>query len=195
MSLAMKSTLFTALESVAATALLAVALPSHAQSAFTLKSAEVAVGGTIAQPFAFNGFGCTGQNVSPPLSWANPPAGTKSFSLMVHDPDAQTGGAGFWHWVVIDIPANVTSLARGVGAPDGMKLPEATKQVATDFGVPGWGGPCPPVGDKPHRYVFTLYALKVDKLPVPPQSTASLAGFMVNANAIAKATFTATYGR
>lgn len=191
----MRNTLFTALGSVATAALLAVASPSHAQSAFTLKSADVPAGSTITQPFAFNGFGCTGQNVSPSLSWINPPAGTKSYALMVHDPDAQTGGAGFWHWVVIDIPANVTSLTRGVGATDGTKLPEAAKHVATDFGTPGWGGPCPPVGDKPHRYIFTLYALKVDKLPVPAQPTASLAGFMVNANAIAKAEFTATYGR
>ncbi|MFN7857317.1 MAG: YbhB/YbcL family Raf kinase inhibitor-like protein [Acidovorax sp.] len=191
----MKNMLITTLGSVAAAALLAISMPGHAQSAFTLKSADVPDGGSIAQQFAFNGFGCTGQNVSPSLEWSNPPAGTKSLALMVHDPDAQTGGAGFWHWVVTDIPAHVTSLARGAGASDGTRLPEAAKQVATDFGMPGWGGPCPPVGDKPHRYVFTLYALKVDKLPVPAQPTASLAGFMVNANTIAKAVFTATYGR
>ena len=191
----MRNMLMNTLGSVTAAALLAVSMPGQAQSAFTLKSADVAAGGSIPQQFAFNGFGCTGQNVSPSLNWSNPPAGTKSFALMVHGPDAQTGGAGFWHWVVTDIPANVTTLARGAGASDGMKLPEAAKQVATDFGVPGWGGPCPPVGDKPHRYVFTLYALKLDKLPVPAQPTASLAGFMVNANTIAKAEFTATYGR
>ncbi|WP_409942688.1 YbhB/YbcL family Raf kinase inhibitor-like protein [Acidovorax sp.] len=191
----MKNMLIQTVRSAAAVALLAVSMTGHAQSAFTLKSADVVAGGTIPQEFAFNGFGCTGQNVSPSIEWSNLPAGTKSLALMVHDPDAQTGGAGFWHWAVIDIPATVTSLVRGAGASDGMRLPQAAKHVATDFGMPGWGGPCPPVGDKPHRYVFTLYALKVDKLPVPAQPTASLAGFMVNANAIAKAEFTATYGR
>jgi Raf kinase inhibitor-like YbhB/YbcL family protein len=179
----------------AISATLATVSPVHAQSAFSVSSADLVAGNPIPQAFAFNGFGCTGQNVSPALSWANPPAGTKSFAVMVHDPDAQTGGAGFWHWVVVDIPAAATTLPRGAGAPDNKLLPPNAKQVATDFGSPGWGGPYPPVGDKPHRYVFTVYALGVDKLPVPAQPTASLAGFMVNANALGKAQFTATYGR
>jgi Raf kinase inhibitor-like YbhB/YbcL family protein len=68
-------------------------------------------------------------------------------------------------------------------------------QVRTDFGTPGWGGPCPPVGHKPHRYVFTVYALGVDKLDVPADATAALVGFMVNANAIDRASFTSYYGR
>jgi phosphatidylethanolamine-binding protein (PEBP) family uncharacterized protein len=86
-------------------------------------------------------------------------------------------------------------LRRGVDTADGAGLPEPARHVATDFGTPGWGGPCPPAGDKPHRYVFTVYALKVDKLPVPANPTASLAGFMINANALGKAEFTAVYGR
>jgi Raf kinase inhibitor-like YbhB/YbcL family protein len=191
----MNKTLIAACSAVALAATIAAALPVSAQPAFALRSADVAANGAIAQTHAFNGFGCTGQNISPALSWSNPPAGTKSYAVMVHDPDAQTGGAGFWHWVVVDIPANATGLTRGSGASDGQKLPESARQVATDFGTPGWGGPCPPTGDQPHRYVFTVYALKVDKLPVPEQPTASLAGFMVNANAIGKATFTSTYGR
>jgi len=65
----------------------------------------------------------------------------------------------------------------------------------SDFGSPGWGGPCPPVGDQPHRYVFTLHALKVEKLEIPEGATASLVGFMVNANSIGKASLTARYGR
>jgi Raf kinase inhibitor-like YbhB/YbcL family protein len=173
---------------------LLLAPDSHAQT-FQLQSADIAAGQAIPQTFAFNGFGCTGQNISPALSWSHAPAETKSFALMVHDPDAATGGAGFWHWVVVNLPAGTTGLARGVGAADGKALPENARQIATDFGVPGWGGPCPPVGDKPHRYTFTVYALKVHKLDLPPTATASLSGFMMNANAIAKASFTSTYGR
>lgn len=166
-----------------------------AAAAFELKSPDIAPGGgTIADTFVFNGFGCTGGNLSPALAWRNPPAGTKSFALMVHDPDAPTGGAGFWHWVVYDIPANVTGLPQGIGK-NGASLPAGAKQVATDFGAPGYGGPCPPVGDKPHHYNFTIYALKVEKLDLPPHATASLAGFMINANALGKATLTGTYGR
>jgi hypothetical protein len=67
--------------------------------------------------------------------------------------------------------------------------------VRIDYGVKAWGGPCPPPGDKPHRYVFTVYALKTDRIDVPPDATAALAGFMINANALGKASFTALYGR
>jgi Raf kinase inhibitor-like YbhB/YbcL family protein len=175
------------------------ALLSHAPagSAQTLQiqSADIAAGQAIPQRFAYNGFGCTGQNLSPALTWSNPPAGTKGYAVMVHDADAVTGGAGFWHWAVVNLAAGTSGLARGAGTADGQALPETARQIATDFGTPGWGGPCPPAGDKPHRYTFTVYALKVDKLDLPPNATASLSGFMVNANAIAKASFTSTYGR
>jgi Raf kinase inhibitor-like YbhB/YbcL family protein len=169
--------------------------PARSTEAFRFQSADITAGQAIPQIFAFNGFGCTGQNTSPALTWSNPPAGTKSFALMVHDPDAATGGAGFWHWAVVNLPAEMSGLARGAGTADGRALPEAARQIATDFGTPGWGGPCPPAGDKPHRYTFTVYALKVDKLELPSNATASLSGFMVNANAIGKASFTSTYGR
>jgi Raf kinase inhibitor-like YbhB/YbcL family protein len=163
--------------------------------AFELKSPDIAPGGgPIAETFVYHGFGCAGGDLSPALAWSNPPAGTKSFAVLVHDPDAPTGGAGFWHWVVYNIPASATGLPQGVGK-DGKGLPEGAKQVATDFGVPGYGGPCPPKGDKPHHYNFTVYALKTDKLDLPPHATASLAGFLINANALAKASLTGTYGR
>ena len=129
----------------------------------------------------------------PRLSWSDPPAGTKSFAVLVHDPDAPTGGAGFWHWVVYNIPATATGLPQGVGK-EGKGLPEGAAQMATDFGVPGYGGPCPPKGDAPHHYHFTVYALKTDKLELPPHATASLAGFLINANALGKATLTGTSG-
>ena len=176
---------------------IAVALLTTAAnaSAFELSSTDIQPGKTIEQKFAFNGFGCTGNNVSPALTWKNPPAGTKSFSVMVHDPDAKTGGAGFWHWLVVDVPAATTRFAQGVGGADSKDLPAGSRQIATDFGTPGWGGPCPPAGEKAHRYNFTVYALKVDKLELPANPTASLTGFMVNMNALGKASFTGLHGR
>jgi Raf kinase inhibitor-like YbhB/YbcL family protein len=162
---------------------------------FTLSSPSFAAGQAIPQPFAFNGFGCTGNNTSPALSWKNPPAGTKSFAVMVHDPDAPTGGAGFWHWAVINLPATATGLPEGAGNEASTALPAGARQINSDFGTPVWGGPCPPVGDKAHRYNFTVYALKVEKLELPANATASLTGFMVNGNAVGKAQLTGLYGR
>lgn len=172
-----------------------LALACGSAFALELSSVELKPNATIADRHVYKGFGCDGGNVSPALSWRNPPQGTKSFALMVHDPDAPTGGAGFWHWVVFNLPADTTSLPAGAGTADGKGLPAGAIQPKTDFGVPGWGGPCPPAGDKPHHYHFTVYALKVDKLDVPPDATASLVGFMVNANALAHARLTGMYGR
>ncbi len=161
---------------------------------FALSSNELTPNGTIQMEQVFGGFGCTGSNISPSLAWAGAPEGTKSFAVLVHDPDAPTGGAGWWHWLVINIPANVSSLTKDAGKGDGSNLPSGAVQVVTDFGSPGWGGPCPPVGDKPHRYNFTVYALGVDRLDVSGAS-ASLAGYMVNGNALGKATLTGMFGR
>lgn len=162
---------------------------------FALESPDFKAGGPLKNDQVFNGFGCTGGNVSPALKWNDPPKGTKGFALLVHDPDAPTGGSGWWHWVVINLPASARELPAAAGKPDGSALPAGAAQVNTDFGGPGWGGPCPPVGDKPHRYHFTLHALKVEKLELPPGATAALAGFMVNANSLGKATLTGKYGR
>ncbi|MEW6164131.1 MAG: YbhB/YbcL family Raf kinase inhibitor-like protein [Pseudomonadota bacterium] len=173
---------------------LALAGAAHA-GGFTLRSDDIQPGGPIAEEQVFAGFGCTGKNISPMLKWSGAPAGTRSFALLVHDPDAPTGGAGWWHWVVTDIPASVDALPRDAGKADGSALPAGARQVRTDFGGPGWGGPCPPVGDKAHRYHFTLHALKVDRLDLPPDAGASLAGFMINANSLGKATLTGRYAR
>lgn len=181
---------------VLASTLLAIgASASVSATAFELSSPDITPNKAIAQQFAFNGFGCTGNNMSPALVWKNAPADTKSFAVMVHDPDAVTGGAGFWHWVTINLPVTTTTLAQGAGTSDGTSLPVGSRQIATDFGTPGWGGPCPPTGDAQHRYQFTVYALKTEKLDLPANATASLAGFMVNMNSIAKASFTGMYGR
>jgi len=170
------------------------AKPRAARPRFTLASPDIKPNGPIQMEQVYGGFGCTGKNVSPALSWSGAPEGTKSFALLVHDPDAPTGGAGWWHWLVVNIPASATGLPKDAGNANGLNLPAGTFQVSTDFGSPGWGGPCPPVGDKPHRYIFTLYALKTDRLDASG-GTASLAGYMVNGNAIGKATLTGRFGR
>ena len=159
---------------------------------FTLSSPDIKPGSTLSDKFVFNGFGCTGQNTSPALSWSGAPEGTKSFALMVHDPDAPTG-AGWWHWVMFNIPASVTSLPEGAGTPG--KEPAGAVQSVTDFGAPGFGGACPPKGDKPHRYNFTLFALNTPKLDLPATAMPDLVGFMVHFATIGKASFTAKYGR
>jgi len=161
---------------------------------FSIMSPDIKAGGTMPKSFEFNGFGCSGDNKSPVLKWSGAPAGTKSFAVTVYDPDAPTG-SGWWHWVVVNIPANVTDLPSDAGAVGGANLPAGASNVKVDFGFAGWGGTCPPQGDKPHRYIFTVYALKTEKLDLPPDATAALAGFMINANKLGKASFTAHYGR
>ena len=165
-----------------------------AAAGFSLTSPDIKPNATIDKKFEANVFGCSGENKSPVLKWSGAPKDTKSFVVTVYDPDAPTG-SGFWHWFVVDIPANVTELPADAGAVGGANLPKGAKHVRIDYGFAGWGGPCPPEGDKPHRYIFTVYALKVDKLPIPPDATAAVAGFMTNANQIGKASFTAKYGR
>ena len=157
-----------------------------------LTSTDIADGQTIDMRYVFTG--CGGENISPQLTWEDAPEGTKSFALLMHDPDAPTGGAGFWHWTVINIPVDVTSFEAGVGEEGNAKLPGDAVQYLNDFGFKGWGGPCPPKGDSPHRYNFTIYALATDKLEPPENATTSNVGFMVNAHAIAKASFQGFFG-
>jgi Raf kinase inhibitor-like YbhB/YbcL family protein len=193
----MKYTTWAAGLILTATALTPVALAqstSNASSAFTLSSPELAAGGKIAEAQVFGGFGCKGGNVSPALSWSGAPEGTRSFALLVHDPDAPTG-SGWWHWLVYNIPAGTSSLAAGAGDPQKNLVPAGATQGRTDFGTPGYGGPCPPPG-KAHHYYFRLYALKVAKLDLPADATAAMVGFNVRAQAIGKpAELMGVYGR
>jgi hypothetical protein len=173
---------------ISAALLLATAGTASA-APFTLTSTSFKSGGNIEQKNAGNIMGCTGESKSPALEWKNAPEGTKSFALLVHDPDAPTGGAGFWHWIVYNIPATATSL------PEGGPLPAGAVQGNTDMGKPGYVGPCPPPGPK-HHYNFMLYPLKVEKLDVPPGATASYVGFNAGANVIGKpAKLTGVYAR
>ena len=161
---------------------------------FTLKSNDVAPKATLSAAQIYSGFGCSGGNLSPQLSWSGAPSGTQSYAVTVYDPDAPTG-SGWWHWVVIDLPTATTTLSTGAGDTAGTLLPKGSRQIRTDFGAKGYGGPCPPQGDKPHRYIFTVYALKVPKLEVPDDATAAFVGFMIHSSELGKATFTAYYGR
>ena len=165
-----------------------------AKTSFSVSSDEVKKGGTIKEAQVFNGFGCTGGNVSPSLHWKGVPAGTQSFAVTMYDPDAPTGN-GWWHWVVFNIPANVMGLEKGAGNPNATTLSAGAIQSRTDFGKPGYGGPCPPVGDKPHNYIFTVYALKTDKLPLDENSGSATVGFYIHRNTLAKAVLKAKFGR
>lgn len=165
--------------------------PRGPVSAFQLTSTDV-TNGAFQPAQIFNSFGCSGGNVSPALAWKGQPAGTRSFVVTVYDPDAPTG-SGFWHWVVMNIPAGVTAIANGASRT--AKMPAGALESRTDFGTPGYGGPCPPAGDHPHRYIFTVYAVKLDTLDLTADASAAMVGFVTRANSLGSATFTARYGR
>lgn len=158
---------------------------------FTLTSPDFGEGGTIHR--ADVNKRCGGRNISPALEWRNPPDGTQSFVLLMHDPDAP-GAEGFWHWVVYDIPANVASLSPNAGDVHKKLMPAGAIQAHSDFGTDGYGGPCPPPG-KPHRYFFRLYAMPVARLNVPPHASATIISSYANATALGKAQLMGLYGR
>lgn len=158
--------------------------PTQAPKTMTLTSPDFADGAPLAARHAFSQYGCTGDNVAPKLTWDNVPQGTKSFALIVHDPDAPTG-VGFFHWVLVDLPAD----ARTLTTP-----PPGARALHTDYGVTGYGGPCPPPG-APHRYVFTLYALDVERLQVPEGATGALTRFVLASHALAIGRLVGTFAR
>lgn len=159
---------------------------------FTLSSKDV--GGQATKTQEFGGFGCTGNNISPELTWKNAPEGTKSFAVTMYDPDAPTG-SGWWHWLVYDIPADVQSIPSGAGSTTPQALPKGAKQGKTDYGAPGYGGPCPPPGHGFHTYTITVYALKTDKLAVDENASAAVIGYNINANTLEKASIVFYYKR
>lgn len=165
-----------------------ILLPSLMASAalaqdFSLTSTDI-TGPELSQAQYANAFGCEGGNVSPELAWANPPAGTKSFVVTAYDPDAPTG-SGWWHWTVANIPASVSELPSGAGSGSAA-LPEGAIMTNTDTGQPGFLGACPPVGTS-HTYIFTVTALGVEKLDLPPTATPALLGFMAGAAKLGEA--------
>ena len=166
--------------------------------AFSVSSNSFKDGDYLSKDFVLSadfGFGCAGSNTSPHLKWTGAPEGTKSFAVTCYDPDAPTG-SGFWHWLVVNIPADVTELAAGAGSAGGAKiaLPKGALMTRTDFGKPGYGGPCPPEGDHPHRYLFTVFAVG-DKLDVAADTSAAVVGFNLHFKTLAKAAIMGLFKR
>jgi len=138
------------------------------------------------------GFGCDGGNISPELHWENTPKETKSLALTMFDPDAPTG-SGFWHWSIINMPANTKNIPLGISNQTNSTIPGL--ETRTDFGKSGYGGPCPPEGNHPHRYIFTIYAVSVASLDVNEETSAAVIGFQLNFNTIKKATLMGLFKR
>lgn len=165
---------------------------SIAQNTFTLQSNNT--GGQATNTHVFDGFGCTGKNESPQLSWKNAPKGTKSFAITMYDPDAPTG-SGWWHWVMFDLPANTTSLIANAGNLAKKLAPAGSIQSKTDFGKVGYGGPCPPEGHGFHQYIITVYALKTAKLELDKNAPPAMVGYYLNANTLEKTSIVMYYKR
>jgi Raf kinase inhibitor-like YbhB/YbcL family protein len=169
-----------------------LSLSAFAQGNFTITSANL--GGQATENEVFNGFGCTGKNISPQLSWKNAPEGTRSFAITMYDPDAPTG-SGWWHWVVFDIPASTSTLPVGARTTGMTGLPNGAIQSLTDFGSTGYGGPCPPPGHGPHQYILTIYALKTASLGLDKSAGAPLVGFNLSQQMLAKASLVFYHSR
>ena len=170
--------------------LLALSISLGMANSFTLESMDIR--GQLTKVQEFNGFGCTGQNVSPELHWSHAPKGTKSFAITVYDPDAPTG-SGWWHWLVINIDAKAQSVVADASGKH--TLPKGALETMTDYGTAAFGGACPPEGDKAHRYVFTVHALDVEKLDLNAKSDSASVGYMINAHTIQKASMISYYQR
>ena len=155
---------------------------------FTLSSSDLK--GQLTNKEVFSGFGCSGENISPELSWKDAPKGTKSFAVTVYDPDAPTG-SGWWHWVVFDISKDKFTLPSGFGNSESKDV----IQSMTDFGKTGFGGACPPVADKAHAYIFTVHALDMETISLDKNANAALVGFYLNSHSLAKASLISYYGR
>jgi len=173
-------------------AFILTATPLFSQNTFTLSSNTLGGEATITEEF--NGFGCTGKNQSPQLSWKNVPKGTKSFAITLYDPDAPTG-SGWWHWLAFDIPLNIDELVVNAGNPKLNLMPKGTIQSTTDYGKKGYGGPCPPEGHGLHQYIITVYALKTKNLGLDENANPARVAYYLWNNTIAKASIVSYYQR
>lgn len=190
----MKKSLIAALlaASLAHADTLDVQQPAKPQDALQLSSSDLKDGATLTQAQVANAFGCSGENISPALQWTGVPKAAKTLVLTVYDPDAPTG-SGFWHWAVYNIPADSDGLPANAGASVD-KLPVGAVTLKNDAGMNGYIGACPPPGDKPHRYIYTLYALD-SALDLPADATPAVLGFSLNGKVLASGQLTGTYGR
>ena len=159
---------------------------------FAIQSTSWQDGATMGTNYLYNGFGCTGKNISPQIKWSNPPEGAKSFAVTLYDPDAPTG-SGWWHWVVFNLPADVRELEEG--ASTNGTLPSGAVQSRTDFGTTEYGGACPPRGDNIHRYILTVYALKVSRLDLNSDASGAMVGYYLNQNTLGKSSIKVIYVR
>jgi Raf kinase inhibitor-like YbhB/YbcL family protein len=155
---------------------------------FTVTSDDVTEGGQLPDRHVFDDWGFSGQNLSPHLSWSDYPPETKSFAVTCFDPDAPTG-SGFWHWVLFDLPVEITQLPVGAGTED-LKI---GVQARNDFGTKAYGGAAPPPGD-PHRYVFAVHALDVEALGPDSDASPAVVGFNLTAHTLARAVIAPVYG-
>ncbi|HEX8548052.1 MAG TPA: YbhB/YbcL family Raf kinase inhibitor-like protein, partial [Cytophagaceae bacterium] len=122
------------------------------------------------------------------------PKDTKSFAITIFDQDAPTG-SGWWHWLIFDVPSDITTLKAGAGNPDNKNAPDGCIQSLTDFKAYGYGGPCPTEGSGHHKYEVTIYALNVNKLGLDRSANPALVGFMLNQHTIDKASLIFYYKR
>jgi Raf kinase inhibitor-like YbhB/YbcL family protein len=160
---------------------------------FAVESNDIAHDEHMGENQVYSGFGMSGNNISPHLRWHGFPAETKGFAVTCYDPDAPTG-SGFWHWLVLDIPASVTELPSNAGAVDGAGLPVGAFVIRTDYGTKDFGGAAPPQGDPPHRYVFAVHALDADSLGIDSDVSPAVAGFNLRFHTIARGLLVALYG-
>lgn len=167
---------------------------ASSESAFRLSSPQFNDGAVLPKEQVFNAMGCTGDNISPELKWTGAPVGVKSYAVTVYDPDAPTG-SGWWHWVVFNIPATMSGLPSNAGQTALKLLPDGVIQSRTDYGKPGYGGACPPPGDKAHRYFFTLWALDTEKLPLNTNASGAMVGYYLNQHRLDRTHIVATYQR
>ena len=160
----------------------------------TLSSLDIAHGEFMSKAQEFNGFGCSGGDLSPHLKWSGAPKGTKSFAITVYVPDAPTG-SGWWHWQVVNIPVTAVEIPAGAGNPETNTAPIGSVQIENDFGARGFGGACPPEGHGVHHYRFTIHALSVEKLELPENASGALTGYMINGHTIESSTIESLYKR
>jgi len=181
--------ILTSLSLLAVVALAADTMP------FSLSSPDLVPGRRIPLAHVFNDAGCTGGNRSPSLEWRGVPIGTKSFAITMFDLDEHGSPSGWWHWVVYDLPPTINGIAENAGSDKEPRLPAGAIQGRTDLGNDAYHGPCPGKGEPAHRYLITIYALKVAKLPVPPEASGAMVSWTVRDYMLAKATLISTYAR
>jgi Raf kinase inhibitor-like YbhB/YbcL family protein len=160
---------------------------------FQVNVAGLKANDIIPQKFVYNHADCSGDNLSPEISWNGVPASAKTLALVVWDQDAPVSG-GFYHWLILNLPTGSNGLAEGAGNISSHKAPAGSIQLVNDWGEPGYGGPCPP-GHSRHRYHFILYALRSDQLPVTARTKISEAASQIKQAAVASGEVVLVYGR